>query len=129
VLYPEASELGIGVVLCDALIILCLRYPDGVTMSTLAESMRVEASTATRTVDRMVEKRIAQRVRSDADGRVALVKPTRWGLALQDRLTKGAARTYETILQEEFDARELETLAGMLERLEAVFERCAQSDS
>jgi DNA-binding MarR family transcriptional regulator len=94
-------------------------------MRRLAEVLRIDASTATRTVDRLERAGLVARGAADGDGRAVLVRPTAAGRALHARLN---ARRRAMLLEvlSGFDAAEREQLAGLLERLVAGVDRYAR---
>jgi DNA-binding MarR family transcriptional regulator len=87
-------------------------------MGDLAEVLRVDPSTATRAVDRLVEAGLADRRRSDEDARVVVVVLTGNGRALHDALTQRRRAAMNRILAG-FSDGERRELADLLERLVA----------
>lgn len=85
-------------------------------MSELAEALRVDASTATRTVDRLVEAGLLRRTSAPDDGRVVVVELTAAGRRLHERLSKRRRAMLLTVL-EGFEPAERALLADLLERL------------
>jgi DNA-binding MarR family transcriptional regulator len=88
----------------------------GWKMSELAEALRVDPSTATRAVQRLVRDGLADRGPAADDGRVVLVSVTDHG---RDVHTAIAARRRGSLARMlgEFDAAERRQLADLLERL------------
>ena len=86
------------------------------TMVTLSAAMRVEPSTATRAVDRLVRAGLAFRNRSDTDGRVVLVDMTPEGRELHVEISRKRLQQMDGILTD-FSASDLEQLAHWLEEL------------
>ncbi len=112
IVYGEGEDaLDLGQV--DALDLLVFHGP--VRMGELAESLRVDASTATRAVNRLVDTGLAQRRRSDEDGRVMVVAITKRGNEVHRALTARRRNALEGILTD-FSARDREQLAALLER-------------
>lgn len=68
------------------------------SMVELSAALRIDASTATRAVDRLVETGMAERRRSDEDARTVMVELTRKGRALERRLTGERLLHMERIL-------------------------------
>ena len=87
-------------------------------MSELAEALRVDASTATRAVDRLAQRGWVTRERSPDDARVVQVALTEEGAAVQDGLLKRRRHAMEHIVGG-FSTSELATLADLLERMVA----------
>jgi DNA-binding MarR family transcriptional regulator len=106
----------------DALETLARVYPQGVPIKLLAETLRIDASTTSRVVDRLIARKLATKTRLDVDGRVLLVKPT----AACDRMLSASywpgRAHYAKVLEAAFDQRELEQLAGFLVRLVSVID-------
>ena len=112
IVYGEGEDaLDLGQV--DALDLLVFHGP--VRMGELAESLRVDASTATRAVNRLVDTGLAQRRRSDEDGRVMVVAITKRGSEVHRALTARRRDALEGILTD-FSARDRQQLATLLER-------------
>lgn len=84
----------------------------------LAERLRVEPSSASRTARRLVDGELAERVRSDADGRVVNIRITPEGRSRHAEVDARRSHALAMIL-DEFDAEERSDLARMLERLVA----------
>jgi DNA-binding MarR family transcriptional regulator len=87
-------------------------------MSDLADALRVDPSTATRAVQRLVNAGLADRRSCDADGRVVMVRITRAG---KSRHSEVAARRSEVMrhMLGAFSADERPVLAELLERFVA----------
>jgi DNA-binding MarR family transcriptional regulator len=112
-LYGAGSDaLDIGQV--DALDLLAER--GACRMSELAEALRVDASTATRAVARLVEEQLVERAPAGNDRRVVVVRLTATGRRLHARMTE-RRRAVLGRLGDQFEDGELEQLAELLERL------------
>lgn len=85
-------------------------------MSELAEALRVEASTATRAVQRLVNDGLAERRPSGDDGRVVMVAPTAEGVRRHAAVSQRRSDALSRILGE-FSARERRDLADLMNRL------------
>jgi DNA-binding MarR family transcriptional regulator len=85
-------------------------------MSDLAEALRVDPSTATRAVQRLLRDGLAERAPSAEDGRVVMVSITAAGVARHDAVVCVRRAFFATVLAE-FDRPEREQLAELLERL------------
>jgi DNA-binding MarR family transcriptional regulator len=68
------------------------------SMVQLSNALRIDASTATRAVDRLVESGMAARRRSNEDARTVLVELTKEGRALERRLTRERMQQMNSIL-------------------------------
>jgi DNA-binding MarR family transcriptional regulator len=84
-------------------------------MSDLAEALKVEPSTATRAVQRLVKAGLAQRGPSAVDGRVVEVAITDAGRAVHREVAERRMELFRHIMSS-FDPTELPVLAEMLER-------------
>ena len=84
-------------------------------MSELADALRVEPSTATRAVQRLVNAGLAERIPSSFDGRVVQVEITQQGRDVYEAV---AARRGEllTFILKQYRRDELPVFADMLER-------------
>jgi len=109
---PHALELG----QIDTLDLLVLSGE--VRMGDLADALRVDRSTATRAVDRLVSAGLAERAAAAGDGRGVVVRATAAGEALQVQLSERRRDFLKTVL-EAFDDTEQVQLADLLERLVA----------
>lgn len=115
-----AGAGGLDLGQADALDLLVQR--GGCRMGELAEAMRVDASTATRAVARLVDADLARRVDSESDRRVVVIEPTAQGLALHADVV-GRAREAVGAILGEFTDDEKQQLAELLERLVASVDR------
>jgi DNA-binding MarR family transcriptional regulator len=112
-LYTVAGEtLDLGLV--DALDHLSAHSP--ARMGDLARALRVDASTATRTVDRLVAAGLAERRPDAGDARVKVVVATRKGRARLERVREQGLDLLVAALGE-FSPAEQAKLAELLERL------------
>ena len=84
-------------------------------MSELAEALKVEPSTATRAVQRLVKDGMAQRRPSRTDGRVVEVEITDHGRRLHRGVAERRIQLFNHLLVN-FGPAELPVLAEMLER-------------
>ena len=85
-------------------------------MGDVAAALRVDPSTATRTVARLEAAGLVERRRSDGDGRSVVVAATPAGVELYEAIAD-AARAALLELYDRFDDAELATLAALLDRL------------
>jgi DNA-binding MarR family transcriptional regulator len=114
-LYEEGGEaLDLGQV--DTLDLLA--QAGSIRMSGLAEALRVEASSATRAVDRLVAAGLAERRRSPADARVVEATLTDAGRRRHEAVVARRREAMSRILAG-FAPSEQEQLADLLERLVA----------
>jgi DNA-binding MarR family transcriptional regulator len=115
IVYGEGSDaLDLGQV--DALDLLV--FHGSVRMGELADALRVDASTATRAVNRLVDAGLAQRKRSDDDGRVMVVAITKRGSEVHKALMERRREALAGILAG-FSPRDRLELATLLERFVA----------
>jgi DNA-binding MarR family transcriptional regulator len=108
----------------DALDMLINR--DSRTMSSLAGRLRVNRSTATRAVDRLVTDGLVERFPSPDDGRVVLVRITAEGRRRHAAIDKRRSKAMQQILSE-FNSDEREQLATLLERLVSSVDRAVET--
>lgn len=109
----------------DALDLLARRER---TMRGMADRLRIDPSSATRAVQRLVIDGLAERFTSPDDGRVVMVRITRDGRARHADVA--ARRNYAMgLILGEFDAEERADLAGLLDRfVDALDDVCARLD-
>jgi DNA-binding MarR family transcriptional regulator len=103
----------------DTLDLLLVR--EGWRMCELAEALRVDPSTATRAVQRLVNDGLAERRQSTYDGRVVLVYPSAEGKLRHAAVARRRVRELCRILSA-FDADERAQLAGLLSRFVDAFD-------
>ena len=96
--------------------------PDGWRMSDFADAMHVDASTATRAVNRLERLGLAERITDDDDRRVVVARATTTGQKMIRRVTTGRAVGMERLL-EPFDEAEREQFAEHLERFVSSIDR------
>jgi DNA-binding MarR family transcriptional regulator len=94
------------------------------TMSTLAGRLRVNRSTATRAVDRLMTDGLVERFASPDDGRVVLVRITAEGRRRHSEVDARRSLALKAILGE-FAPDERAELADLLDRLVASIDRVA----
>jgi DNA-binding MarR family transcriptional regulator len=97
-------------------------------MSDLAEALRVDPSTATRAVQRLLRTGLAERQRFREDGRVVLVAATDVGRRRYDAIAR-CRRAFMASVLEGFDAEERRQFAHLLERLVAAVDAAANTPS
>jgi DNA-binding MarR family transcriptional regulator len=114
----DALELG----QVDTLDLLAAE--DSWRMTDLADALRVDPSTATRAVQRLVRAGLAERRQSDEDGRVVMVSATAAGRARHEAVAGRRRKAMETMLAE-FDDAERQQLADLLERFVAALDHLA----
>ena len=93
-------------------------------MSELANALYVDASTATRTIDRLVDSGLVVRRPATEDGRGIVVSATAKGRKQCARIQRGRSELMLTFL-EDFDVGEAHALAALMERLVASVNRVA----
>ena len=106
----DALDLG----QVDTLDLLVQR--DGWRMSELAEALRVDASSATRAIGRLVQAGLALRTASPGDARGVVVAATKEGRRRHDAIAERRRVAMAEILAG-FDAADRRALADLLERL------------
>jgi DNA-binding MarR family transcriptional regulator len=111
---PEGTE-PLDVALGDALDVIVENEP--IRMGDLAAALRVDASTATRTVARLIDAGLARRSEG-ADRRVVEVVTTPAGQRRHEAMVASATEALEQILSV-FDGRERAQLADLLDRMVA----------
>jgi DNA-binding MarR family transcriptional regulator len=118
----EALDLG----QVDALDMLV--FHGSVRMGDLAEALRVDASTATRAVNRLVDAGLASRERSDGDGRVMVVVLTEHGKEVHRAMMVRRRDALEGILAD-LNPKERQQLATLLERFIAGLDSYVATDT
>jgi DNA-binding MarR family transcriptional regulator len=101
----------------DALGVLVMSFPDGCRMSELARVLRIDASTTTRAVDRLVASGLAERTRSAEDGRSFIVEATKQGINTYLAAAEVTSPAMRSLLNSALSAAEQKVLADLLERL------------
>jgi DNA-binding MarR family transcriptional regulator len=99
----------------------------GCRMAELADGLRVDPSSATRVVDRLVEGGLVERVAAHGDGRGVRVVPTPSGREIHERLAL-RRRTMLFSVLEGFGPADRARLAALLERLVEGIDRFVSSD-
>lgn len=92
------------------------------TMKGLAERLRIEPSTATRAVQRIVNDGLAERYPSADDGRIVMVRVTEEGRLRHAEVAKRRALALARIIGS-FEPDERAALADLMERLTAAIDR------
>lgn len=87
-------------------------------MRDLAEALRVDASTATRTVNRLVDAGMVERVPDPEDARAVLVRLSDVGAVAHDEMSERRRVLFDQVFVG-FEPDELALLADLLERLVA----------
>ncbi|QYG94426.1 MarR family transcriptional regulator [Iamia sp. SCSIO 61187] len=98
----------------DALDLIVSHAP--VRMSEVAALLRVDPSTATRTVARLQKLALVDRTTDSGDARVVLVVPSGGGRRLHARV-RGRSNVLLSELLDTFEAEDRERLASLMERL------------
>jgi len=98
---------------------------EGARMSEVAQALRVDPSTATRSVARLESLGLVERRPDPDDGRSVVAVATEAGASLLDRLRERAVGSLDR-LYGRFDDDELTTLAELLERLVAGVDELAE---
>jgi DNA-binding MarR family transcriptional regulator len=119
---PDALDLG----QIDTLDLLA--QAESWRMRDLAAALRVDASTATRAVDRLVSAGLAERTRPSADARAVAVALTPLGRDRHDTVMARRRIAMDRIL-EGFATEERAVLADLLERLVAGLDALAAAEA
>jgi DNA-binding MarR family transcriptional regulator len=85
-------------------------------MGDIARALKVDASTATRAVDKLHRRGLVKRARASANGRIMVVSSTPEAQRIVRLIAVNKRQAISQIL-ESFDAAEREQLADLLERL------------
>lgn len=115
---------GLDMAIADALVVLVQNGP--MRMGEMAEALHITPATATRAVDCLVEKGLAERVKAVDDLRSILVSPTELGHERHDIISARIGSGLDQMLGE-FDPSEQAQLAEMLERFVASVDRWVDS--
>jgi DNA-binding MarR family transcriptional regulator len=86
-----------------------------ISMGNLADALRVDPSTATRAIQRLIKDGLAEKVSHDGDGRVVFVAPSERGRMIHTRVTD-QRRNLVFAIVEQFEPEEREVIAASLER-------------
>jgi DNA-binding MarR family transcriptional regulator len=97
-------------------------------MADFADSLGVDASTATRTVTRLEDGGYVRRLRSPGDGRGVVVELTELGSSIVVEITSRRRQLLEASLAG-LDAADRDALAGLLERFVAGVQSYASETS
>ena len=84
-------------------------------MTELAEHLRIDPSSATRAVQRLVKDNLAERVRHEGDGRVVAIAATERGRKIHEQVATRRRELIFSVLAE-FDEAERHQFADFLER-------------
>lgn len=84
-------------------------------MSELAEYLRIDPSSATRAVQRLIKDNLAERVEHEGDGRVVAIAATERGRKIHEQVDTRRRELIFSVL-EEFNETEQHQLAELLER-------------
>jgi DNA-binding MarR family transcriptional regulator len=93
-------------------------------MSELADALRVDPSTATRAVQRLLKTGLAERHPYRGDGRVVMVSATETGRERYEAIARCRRASMDQILRT-FDHEERLQMASLLERLVAAADEVA----
>jgi DNA-binding MarR family transcriptional regulator len=100
---------------------------DAWRMTDLADALRVDPSTATRAVQRLVKSGLAARMPDPEDGRVVMVLATPLGRERQDHLNRSRRFAMSAMLAE-FDRDERVALADLMERFVRALDHFTSGD-
>lgn len=92
-----------------------------ISMGNLADALRVDPSTATRAIQRLIKDGLAEKVSHDGDGRVVFVAPSDRGRMIYARVLENR-RTLLFAIVEQFEPDDREVVASVLERFVAALD-------
>ena len=118
--YGSVSDLDSGQY--DVLWHLAVGVPDGCRMGELAAALRIDSSTATRAVDRLVRRGLVRRVQSSEDRRVFLAQATSGGRRLVGQMSSEATHRWRPILHKALTVGEMTVLTEWLQRLTTAYD-------
>jgi DNA-binding MarR family transcriptional regulator len=110
------GEVDIGQ--ADALDVLVQHGP--LRMSEIADALRVDASTATRSVGRLVDAGLAARTTAPGDARGVVVTVTRKGRARHERFSERALGALNDILAELEEGEQRQVAAALEQLIDAI---------
>ncbi len=119
-LYAPFDDLESGQY--DVLWCLAVQLPAGCRMGELAVELRIDSSTATRAVDRLVRRGLAKRVQSRDDKRVLVAQATSEGRRLVNEMSRQATGRWRPVLRGTLSPAEMTLLSEWLERLVGTFD-------
>lgn len=95
---------------------------ESMRMGEVADAMRVDPSTATRAVQRLIKDGLVERIAHDGDARVVVVGPTDLGREVFLHVTERRRKLVLAVV-EQFPEEERGTVADILERFSAAVDR------
>jgi DNA-binding MarR family transcriptional regulator len=98
---------------------------DSCRMSEIAEHLRIDRSTATRAVQRLVKDNLAEQVHHAGDGRVVAIAATDRGRRIHDEVAE-RRRNIMLAVMNQFEAEERLALAELLERFTAAIDEAVK---
>jgi DNA-binding MarR family transcriptional regulator len=120
VLWPPDHLLDISQQ--DTLEVLVLLYPNGAPINIVAEVMRIDASTTSRILDRLVARGLVRKSRSKVDSRQVVVSVTARGSRAFAQSFWPARDRHDELLRGTFSAAELRQLSELLVRLVGAYD-------
>lgn len=126
-LYAPFDDLESGQY--DVLWCLAVQLPAGCRMGELAVALRIDSSTATRAVDRLVGRGLARRVQSRDDKRVLVAQATPEGRRLVNEMSRQATSRWRPVLQRALSPAEMVQLSEWVERLVETFDAAVGADT
>jgi DNA-binding MarR family transcriptional regulator len=125
--YGSVSDLDPGQY--DVLWHLAVGVPVGCRMGELAAALRIDSSTATRAVDRLVKQGLVRRVQSSEDRRVFLAQATSAGRRLVSQMSSEATQRWRPILHKALTVGEMTVLTEWLQRLTTAYDEALDIES
>ncbi|QTA37475.1 MarR family transcriptional regulator [Thermosipho ferrireducens] len=98
---------------CYCLLELLKSDPSGLTMNALSEKMKLDTSTMTRIVDKLVRDKFLLRERSEKDRRIVIVKLTEKGKSSAIQLRDSINQFYKKIIKNLPEGRVTEVLSSV----------------
>jgi DNA-binding MarR family transcriptional regulator len=120
--YYQAQLAELELTTRQAAALLSLVETPGVTLGTLAESLRADQATASAVVDRLLAADLVKRETDPADRRRARLYPTNKALQIAERLDDARRRT-EVMLEDILGPQMARKLRKVLERLSEELEK------
>lgn len=99
---------------------------DSCRMGDIAEYLRIDPSTATRSVQRLIKDNLAERVEHEGDARVVHIAATARGRRIHSEVSE-RRRGVILAVMEQFDSDEREQLANMLEKFAVAVDEAVKS--
>jgi DNA-binding MarR family transcriptional regulator len=126
--YNYGSEGSLDSGQYDVLWHVTVAAPSGCRMGDIAAALRIDSSTATRAVDRLVSQGFVRRIQSADDRRVFLAQATPSGRKLVIQMSTEATQRWRSVLHKALGEGEIILLAEWLQRLTAVYDEALEDE-